>query len=171
MSTGKTRLAIVLLGAPNDEEGRLSSIAEERCALALRECRLHPDALVLPTGGFGDHFNTTDKPHAYYTRRLLVAEGVDEARFLPHAESRNTVEDAALAAPVLAQAGVTSVIIVTSDFHVARAEFLFKLALPESTEILFAPATTHLPEDELERLRAHERGALAHYRANPPSMA
>ena len=164
------KLAVVLLGAPTDNQGRLSSIAEERCAMALRECRLHPEAYVLPTGGFGDHFNTTDKPHAFYTRQRLIAEGVDEARFLPHAESRNTVEDAALSAPILAKAGVTSVIIVTSDFHVARAEFLFKLALPESMEILFAPATTHLPEEELEKLRAHERGALAHYRANPPAM-
>ncbi len=154
---GKT--AIVLLGAPNDENGGLSQIALERANRAIEECARQPGALVLPTGGWGDHFNTTDKPHAFYSRKYLVEHGVAASRFLPHAESRNTVEDAALAKPILETAGVDAITIVTSDFHVGRAKFLFRRAL-KGVKISFAPSVTHLPEEELAKLSAHETRSI-----------
>ena len=72
------KLAIVVLGSPNDAEGNLSSIGIERCQQALAEYARNPVARMLPTGGWGDHFNTTDKPHGYYTRQYLMAHGVPE---------------------------------------------------------------------------------------------
>ncbi len=160
MSTGK--LAIVLLGAPNDEHGNLSAMAKERCDQAYAESVRHPDALILPTGGFGAHFNVTDKPHAFYTRNYLVGKGVDPSRFLSGAESGNTIQDAALAVPILQAAGVTDILLVTSEFHVERASFLFGRAL-EGTGISMSvsPSTTHVSPGEMERLRAHESSALA----------
>lgn len=150
-----SKKAIVLLGAPNDEDGNLSQIALERANKAIEECTKQPDALVLPTGGWGDHFNTTDKPHAFYSRKYLVEHGVAESRFLPAAESGNTAEDATLAAPILANAEIDEVTIVTSDFHVPRAKLLFRRAL-KGVSISFAPSTTNLPEEELGKLTNHE---------------
>lgn len=164
MPAGK--LAIVLLGAPNDEHGNLSAMARERCDQAYAESVRHPDALILPTGGFGAHFNVTDKPHAFYTRNYLVGKGVAPARFLSGAESGNTIQDAALAVPILQAAGVTDILLVTSDFHVERASFLFRRAL-QGTGIAMAvsPSATHVPPEEMERLRAHETSSLARLRA------
>ncbi len=165
----KGKLAIVLLGAPNDERGNLSAMALERCDQAYAESVRHPDALILPTGGFGAHFNVTDKPHAFYTRNYLVGKGVAPSRFLSGAESGNTIQDAALAAPILQQAGVTDILLVTSDFHVERASFLFGLALKGTgISMTVSPSTTHVPPEEMERLRAHETSSLARLRANPP---
>ena len=164
MPNGK--FAIVLLGAPNDEHGNLSTMAKERCDQAYAESLRHPDALILPTGGFGAHFNVTDKPHAYYTRNYLVGKGVDPSRFLSGAESGNTIQDAALAVPILQKAGVTDILLVTSEFHVARASFLFGRAL-EGTGISMSvsPSTTHVSPEEMDRLRAHETSSLARLRA------
>lgn len=156
------KTAIVLLGAPNDSNGNLSKIALERCEKALELSTSHPDALVLPTGGFGDHFNTTDKPHAFYSRKWLVAHGVDEERFLRHAESGNTVADARKAKPILLEAGITDIIIATSDFHADRAMLCFKHALQGTgIGISISPATTALPVDELQKLKAHEAKSVA----------
>lgn len=160
-STAK-KIAIVLLGAPNDENGNLSQIALERCEKALEESQTNPNSLILPTGGFGAHFNTTDKPHAFYTRKWLVAQGVSETRFLRFAESGNTVADGRKAKPILLDADITDIIIVTSDFHARRALLCFKHALQGTNiNISLSTAVTHLSKEELEKLAAHESKSIA----------
>jgi len=155
--------AIVLLGAPNDEAGNLSSIAVERCDQALSEYQQHPTAKILPTGGRGDHFNTTDHPHGFYTRQHLVKQGVPEEVFLEYAESTNTIEDPLCAKPILERHQIEALIIVTSDFHVPRARFLFEQVFP-GVEMRFSAAKTHLDAAELEQRQAHEKNALKRLR-------
>ena len=150
---------IVVLGSPNDNNGQLSSIALERCAQALSEFKKHPEYAVLPTGGWGEHFNTTDRPHGFYLRRKLLTRGIPESAFLPCAESSNTIEDASLSRPILDAYPDADLIIVTSDFHAARAQFLFEREFPER-RIAISTSTTDLPPDELSQRQAHEKKAL-----------
>lgn len=159
------KTAIIVLGSPNDSEGNLSSMGIERCQQALAEYALYPDAKILPTGGWGEHFNTTDKPHGYYVRQYLVAHGVPEDRILECAESSNTVEDAQLAKPIIERHGITDLIVVTSDFHIPRAQFLFQREFPK-IRLVFSAAKTNLPEDDLARRKQHEEKALARLKEN-----
>lgn len=158
-----TPLAIVVLGAPNDEQGNLSSLARERCDQALRVHAQHPEARVIPTGGWGPHFNTAPEPHGHYVRAYLEAHGVPAAAFLAVVESRNTVEDAALCRPVVATHGIRRLIVVTSDFHLPRAQFLFSREFPDLS-LAFSAAPTDLPAPELAARIAHEQSALARLR-------
>lgn len=155
-----SKLAIIVLGAPNDSEGNLSTIAIERCQQALIEYARNPVAKILPTGGWGEHFNTTDKPHGHYLRQYLKAHGVPEADILECAESANTIQDAQLAKPIIERHGITDLIVVTSDFHVPRAEFLFRREFPK-LRLTFSLAKTNLPEAELTQRKQHETRALA----------
>lgn len=164
------RSAVVVLGSPNDQEGRLSSLAIERCEQALIEHKRRPDAYILPTGGWGAHFNTTEHPHAYYLRQFFIASGVCERQILECAESANTIEDAKLTKPIVERHGISELIVVTSDFHVARAEFLFRREFHD-VALLFSPAKTHLPEADLRHLKHHEEKALARLKAEPDSSA
>lgn len=150
---------IVILGSPNDDQGRLSSIAFERCSQALAEFQRNPGYAILPTGGWGPHFNTTDKPHGHYVRQELSSRGIPAEAFLPFVESSNTIEDAALARPILAPYPSADLIIVTSDFHEARARFLFERGFPKR-KIVMSTSVTNLPHDDLARRIAHEEQAL-----------
>ncbi len=160
--------AILVLGAPNDESGRLLARALERCERAWEEYRRHPDHFILTTGGWGAHFNTTDKPHGWYSRAYLIAKGIPEAAFLPIAESANTPEDAQKAAPILKSHGIAAIRIVTSDFHVTRARFCFERECPELA-IVLCPSLTLATPEELARLREHELRALARLKGTPQS--
>lgn len=155
---------IIVLGSPNDESGRLSSIAMERCLKALEEYGKNPDYAILPTGGWGAHFNTTDRPHAYYVKQELIARGIPESAFLPIVESSNTIEDAALARPTLEAYSRAELIVVTSDFHAARARYLFERELPDR-QIHMSTSATLVPPEELKRLKAHESEALKRLKA------
>jgi uncharacterized SAM-binding protein YcdF (DUF218 family) len=150
---------IVVLGSPNDPQGQLSSIALERCSKALAEYKKHPGYAILPTGGWGKHFNTTDKPHGFYIRQELSARGLPGSAFLPCVESSNTIEDARKSRQVLDAYPRAELIVVTSDFHAARAGFLFKREFGER-RIRISESVTHLPGKELDRLHAHEQKAL-----------
>lgn len=162
--TAETKTAIVILGAPNDDTGALSRIARERCERGLQEHRRQPAARILPTGGWGAHFNTTAQPHHHYARRYLESQGVPSELFVEGADSTNTIEDAMLCRPIVARHGFNHLLIVTSDFHQPRAEFLFRREFPD-IELTFVGAKTHLPAAEIQRLVQHEEHALARLRA------
>ena len=155
--------AILVLGSPNDAQGGLSSIAIERCRQALAEFRRTPDVHIITTGGWGAHFNVAAHPHGHYTRQYLESLGVPPGVFLECVESSNTVEDARLCRPILERHGITDLIVVTSDFHIPRARFIFEREFP-ATALTFSGAPTHLSGDELARLKRHEEEALAKLR-------
>ena len=155
-----TQTAIVVLGSPNDAAGNLSTIAIERCQQALAEYRRHPGAKLIPTGGWGQHFNTTALSHGHYLRKHLEAHGVRAEDFLECVESTNTIEDARLCRPVVTRHHINALLVVTSVFHAARARFLFEREFPE-LPVELSTAETHLPAAELYRLQEHETRALA----------
>ncbi len=154
------RTAIVVLGSPNDNQGRLLSIALERCRQALIELKKYPNAKVLCTGGFGKHFNTTDIAHGQYAQKFLINKGVAAEKFLPIALSRFTIEDALLSLPILTDSGIERIILVTSDFHMVRAKFIFNYVMPNIT-FIFASAITNAPQEQLNNVMFHEEKALA----------
>ena len=53
---------ILLLGAPNDEQGRLSQMAQDRIDCAYNLYANNEHMTFLCTGGYGQHFNTTIGP-------------------------------------------------------------------------------------------------------------
>lgn len=122
--------AIVILGAPNDDQGTLSQIAISRCDIALTEWNKHSALKLICTGGIGEHFNTTSTAHAYYLKQYLMNKGVPETSFLALVESRFTFEDALLSKSVIDDNGITSVILVTSEFHLPRAKLVFVVCFP-----------------------------------------
>jgi uncharacterized SAM-binding protein YcdF (DUF218 family) len=151
---------VIVLGAANDAQGNLSSIAVERCEEAIRVYRQNPGVKVLPTGGYGAHFNLADRPHAVYLRQYLTAHGVPAADVIGPALSSTTIEDARLTRPIVDKYGVKRVILVTSDFHMRRARVLFERAF-QGIELAFSACVTHLPLDELLARQRHEELALA----------
>ena len=98
---GSMKGIITVLGSPNDNSGKLYSIAIERCNEAIKMYKSNPGWKIVLTGGFGQHFNTTDKPHAFYLNEYLVEHGIPESDILEFVESSNTLEDASLLKPII----------------------------------------------------------------------
>lgn len=157
--------AIVVLGAPNDSEGKLSVIAQSRCEAVLAEFINNPALKVICTGGVGAHFNTTATPHGQYLKRYLISKGIPEAHFLPIVESRFTFEDATLSRNVIKEHGITSVILITSDFHLARAKLVFSGVFPRLS-IRYIAAMTPFSDEQLLELEKHELEVMERERQN-----
>ena len=155
---------IVVLGSPNSETGQLSSIAKERCELALAEYTKRPGWKLLLTGGYGAHFNTTDQPHAAYVQRYLVSRGIPAQDILEFVESANTLQDASFSKPIVQKYGVSEVVVVTSDYHIDRARYIFEQEFADtSVRINFLASQTDEAtcEFDLDAQKKHEQQALA----------
>jgi uncharacterized SAM-binding protein YcdF (DUF218 family) len=154
---------ILVLGSPNSEEGELYSVARERCRLALVEYAGRAGWKLLLTGGYGAHFNTTGQPHAAYLKDYLTARGIPEGDIVEFAESRNTIQDASLSRPIALKYGVAHILVVTSDYHAARARYVFEREFADTgVEIAFSIAQTDeaARELDLDALKRHEGEAL-----------
>lgn len=163
---------IMILGAANDNKGNLSLIAKLRLTQGAKELSLHPDYKILLTGGFGNHFNETKKPHWQYAKAFLINElSVSPAAFLPEAiESANTVEDIEKARLILRKYHFSKIIIVTSEFHVARVRYIAEKALPmnAATLVYACAADEALDKDLMHRLREHEQRAIDYLQLHYP---
>ena len=150
---------IIVLGSPNDDIGKLSSIAIERCNKTVNEYKVHKNYMILLTGGYGEHFNRTDKPHAFYTKKYLISKEIPEERILEFVESSNTIADVKLSKPVIEKYNPKNIIVVTSDFHHDRVKWLFEKEI-QNKEIILSCSKTELCEQELNQIKAHEIMAL-----------
>ncbi|MCL1146381.1 YdcF family protein [Shewanella marinintestina] len=156
---------ILVLGSPNDNQGRLGDIAISRCQAALLQYQLRPDSKVLLTGGFGEHFNQTHTAHALYCQAYLFEHGVPKTAFTDIALSRFTFEDAILSKPIIMEHGFNELCLVTSEFHMPRAKLIFSSIFTE-LKLSYVAAITPCPAAELQRLKQHELSVMDRERAN-----
>lgn len=126
---------IILLGNENDggnqEKEELSLTAKQRCDGAIKIYQEDATAEILPTGSFGRHFNNSLKAHGKLMEEYLIKHDVVRDRILQYTESSNTVEDALCARKCVVDAKASSVVVVTSNFHLERTRYIFGRIFPD----------------------------------------
>jgi uncharacterized SAM-binding protein YcdF (DUF218 family) len=158
-----SKKVLFVLGGPNGPDGKLSKISKSRLdsCLGLYE----PGDMVLCTGGWGKHFNTSKEAHAVYAQRYLLSHGLPGNCFMPHALSENTVDDAVKILPVLARVGSMNLTVITSDYHLERVKMIFGEIL-SGYRIQYVGVPFPHSEQELKPLIDHEQRAIAMIRRN-----
>jgi uncharacterized SAM-binding protein YcdF (DUF218 family) len=158
--------AIVVLGSPNSPEGELFLMAKKRLDKCYEEYLSNKYSIIL-TGGFGVHFNTSNHPHHYWAKEYLISKGVDSQDIIAFADSANTVQDATMLLPILTQNPIKNLIIITSDYHLERVEFIFKSVLAKKVSLSYIGVDSEgIDPKMLEKLIAHEALALEGLRRN-----
>jgi uncharacterized SAM-binding protein YcdF (DUF218 family) len=148
---------LVVLGSPNSPSGELSDISKSR----LDYCwKLYKNTqVILLTGGWGPHFNKSDKPHAYYGKEYLIEKGLSETAFLEFALSQNTVDDAVKIKSIISNFNAVKLTIITSNYHLDRVKLVFNEILSEY-KMSFMGAKSNLTKEKLIKLKAHENRAI-----------
>ena len=148
---------LVVLGSPNSPSGELGDISKSR----LDCCRkmFAKGQLILCTGGWGPHFNISDKPHAFYGKEYLLGNGLSEEDFLEIALSENTVDDAVKIEPIISNYPNVKLTVITSDYHLDRVALIFKEIL-KNYEISFVGVESNLDKGTFDTLVKHEKEAI-----------
>lgn len=150
---------LIVLGSNNTKKGVLSPVAKSRAAKAHEFWTRNPHFKFLLTGGFGAHFNQTDKPHGAYVRDYLISLGVPSSAILGVVESFNTIEDAFLSLIALEGITIDRLVVSTSDFHVRRAHLIFEKMF-RGQKMEFLSSTPPVSALQHERYESHERQSI-----------
>jgi uncharacterized SAM-binding protein YcdF (DUF218 family) len=149
---------IILLGAQNDEQGRLSPMALARAGGALDAYRTQPHPRLLVTGGFGA-FNRAPQAHAHYMAEFLLQNGVARQDLLPYALSAHSVDDASMTKEILSHLPIHDIHVVTSEFHVDRIRLIFTHFF-DPARMSYAGTPNAVDDGTLRRLELHEQTAM-----------
>lgn len=154
---------VFILGSSNAADGSLSSISLARVETAIAAQKRDVDRVLLATGGFGLHFNTSKTPHRELVYRYSAVRGAVFDRAQPtDLLSSNTVEDLVLIGDFARTLGLVSYDIVTTSFHTPRCHFILNcLALDHAVNVIQANDPADLGRDIVD----HEARALAQLNA------
>jgi uncharacterized SAM-binding protein YcdF (DUF218 family) len=132
MRDGVTYDFVVVLGGmfqsdPSEESGlRSYNDNVERILVAYDVLRTGRARRVLLSGGDGMPGGGAARGEAYDLEKQLLDWGIAQDRIFVEPDSRNTHENAAFSAKVLAREHASSVLLITSAFHMPRAAGCFR---------------------------------------------
>jgi uncharacterized SAM-binding protein YcdF (DUF218 family) len=163
MHQHRTHYDLFILGSPNSVDGVLSPISVNRIEKAMELQKVNPEIIILATGGFGSHFNTSTIPHRELVHRHLLQQGALIDPGTPDdLLSSNTVEDVVMIQQISIPRGQEKYGIVTSKFHMARCRYIFEcLAGAIDVDFYSADDPSNLDPDIIR----HEALALAQLQA------
>lgn len=108
---------IIVLGAQVKEDGTPSVALERRLTAALESYR-QDRQLIIVCGAQGGN---EPRPEGDVMRDWLLARGVPDEDVVAETESFNTRENLTHAKAIMEERGLGEALVVTSDYHVARA--------------------------------------------------
>lgn len=110
--------AMIVLGARVYDDGSPSPALQRRLDRAAELYAQGYAPVIVVSGGQGDD---EPEPEGTAMKRYLVAQGVPEAQVIAETESYSTQENLENSKAILDGMGLSSVIVVTSDYHLWRA--------------------------------------------------
>ena len=128
VSTGNEKVPyLIVLGGGLKTDGSLSAIPERRIRRAAAYLHAHPYTKVIVSGGRGKYLPVAEAP---VLASALETLGIDRSRILQEDQALDTIQNLSYSARLMAlDAGTdlskilnTPVVILTSRYHLARAE-------------------------------------------------
>ena len=108
---------IIILGAQVKEDGTPSVALERRMNAALEEYQAKPQTIIC-CGGQGQN---EPEAEGALMQRWMISHGAAENDVLSETESFNTRQNLLNAKKMMEERGLKQALVVTSDYHVARA--------------------------------------------------
>ena len=120
-------LCIVVLGFQLNPDGTMKDELVERLKVALRSAEKYPNAYIVCTGG-GTAEENESASEAGEMAKWLLANGIEKERVIVEDNSITTAQNAIFTYDILTSLypSVKKIAIVSSDYHVATGELLFK---------------------------------------------
>lgn len=121
-------LGIVVMGLQLNPNGSVKPELLDRLAVAIRSARKYPNAYIICTGGATA--SNADATEAEEMAQWLRICGIDESRIIVEDKSYSTTENAQNTFQLLYEQypQITSLAIVTSDYHIQRSVMMFQAA-------------------------------------------
>ncbi len=156
---GKRYDYILVLGYPNRIAAQ-RQIVNSRLSAAIGLYKKGAAGKIIAVGG-GINIRPAGKMEADVIKRYLVRHGVPPAEVITERRSKNTIGNAFFTRPLVKRN--SSMVIVTSEFHIPRARYAFSKFFDKGYRIRFYASKTD--RCLLPKARAFEKESFKHVRS------
>ena len=120
-------LCIIVLGFQLNPDGTMKDELINRLNVALASAEKYPNAYIVCTGG-GTAAENEDAAESEEMAKWLIANGINKKRVIIESNSITTAQNALFTYDILVSRypSVKKLAIVSSDYHIATSELLFK---------------------------------------------
>jgi uncharacterized SAM-binding protein YcdF (DUF218 family) len=155
---------IIILGGGVNHSGSLPKTAEQRIEKGFELFKQGVAEFIITSGLWGiEEISTHLEAESESMREKLIRFGVPAEKVFSEEKSRDTIENAFFTKRLyLEPNNWNNIVVVTSDFHVCRAEYVFKKILGKNYMMTFETANTELDPDKLMQINNKENKLLAY---------
>ena len=123
--------ALILLGGQLNADGSMREELIGQLRVGLNCAKQYPNAYVVCTGGGTAKENKDVTEAGQMGAWLLENNGLEADRLILEDQSRSTIENAQFTLDILLKEypGISSIAIVSSDYHIARGSLLFETTM------------------------------------------
>jgi len=118
--------AFVVLGYALNADGSLKQEAKGRCDVAYESSKKYPNAKIYLTGGGTASGNKTVTEAGQMQEYLVNVKRMDKSKIVLEDKAMTTIQNAKNTVKKLINNNITTITIVTSDYHIRRGSILFK---------------------------------------------
>lgn len=126
--------AFVVLGYALNPDGSINQEAMGRCDVAYESAIKYPNSFIFLTGGGTAKENKDVTEGGQMKEYLVNVKGLDEKRIILETKAMDTIENAKNTIEKLTEYNIKSITVITSDYHIRRANLLFKGEIMLMTE-------------------------------------
>ena len=129
---------IIVLGDYVDLKRGISEEQRKRIDRGIQLFHQNKAKFLLFCGGFGKHFNTTKISLAKHMKIYAVKEGISNKKIILENKSFNTIENLIFAKQISDQRKFKKILIVSSDWHIARVKLISKYVFGKTYSTSFS---------------------------------
>ena len=118
--------AFVVLGYELNDDGSLKKEGKGRCDVAYESAKLYQNSLIFLTGGSTAKKNKTVTEAGQMEEYLVKTKGLDKNRIIIESEAMDTIQNAKYTVKKLIDNNIKTITIITSEYHIKRANIIFK---------------------------------------------
>ncbi|MFH1802333.1 MAG: ElyC/SanA/YdcF family protein [archaeon] len=152
---------IIVLGvdAPG---GKISKEMKSRVDEALKIYKGNKGCKILMAGGFSLRYKGTDPGfrESQVMREYAIRQGVNKGDVLTEESSRDTLGNAYFTKPLVKKRLWKRIAIVTSDFHIGKARFMFDLVYGDGYDFEFCSVDSGLSMGEMMEREENEKSSV-----------
>lgn len=153
--------AMIILGEPVERDGTIGFELKSRIDTAMSYFRKGIANVIILSGGKTSH-NKLDISEAEGMKRYLVENGLNQKVILKEEYSKDTIGNALFTkTKVLDEKKYKKLLIVTSDYHIPRARYIFKKILGKGFKVDFIGSNARLSSLKMDEKRIKEHILLA----------
>jgi uncharacterized SAM-binding protein YcdF (DUF218 family) len=115
---------IIVLGHSVNKKGVLSKEQILRLDKGIELFKKGVGKNLLMTGGFGKHFNQTDKSLAEHMKQYALKNKIEDKKTFIEGKSYNTIENILLSEKIIKKNNWKSILIVSSKHHIRRTKMI-----------------------------------------------